>query len=784
MALLSGSLASLINGVSQQPAWMRLPSQAAVQQNALSSLVDGVKRRPSREHVASLSATSFGDAHIHTINRDPNKRYVVVVVDEDLKVFDLDGVEQTVNFPNGKAYLSAVAPETAFACTTLADFTFVVNKEKIVGETNANNSVDNYLYLYVKQAFYNCSYGVYIDGSLVATHTTSATGSAPQTNSIAGSLTSALSGALSGWTVTQFDNVIRLKKNDNTVHTIGAYDSQGNVGLIAFGRAIQSFVDLPPTNVPNGTTVEITGTASNGFDGYWVKFDAAKQSWVETVKQEDEARPTPSTMPWKLVQEVDNTWTFDMIDWGWRTCGDATTAPSPSLIGRTVNDILVHRNRMFILADQNVLASRPGGPNFFELFPSTVTTTLDSDPIDAGLSSDISAVPIAKFATPFAEDLLIWTEPAQFKLGTGDQTLTASAVKATQVSAYSTSLRAKPSVNGKLVHFPIEKGSNSGLREGFIDRASLVFDATDVTVHVPSYITGVITRLCSAINRDTLFVLADGDRHRVWVYKWFIENDTKLQSSWSEWVFPNTDTILDISYMDSSVYLVVERSTGVFLERMRLDESYTDDGLEFSVRFDRKVAVTGTYNSGTNRTTWTLPYDYTYDTIVGAFGADFTNKPGFEMPALTRTNPSAGTISLGGRHDSGPCYFGRRYSTVYTLSTISVATASSDGRGRTPITDGRLQLRNIYINYGSTGFFRVTVAAPGRDTFTYTFQPNKLGQTLVVGERSLASGRFRVPVHARNTDVTITIESDSHYPCSLLSIDWEGEFTLRSRRTQ
>lgn len=785
MALLSGSIASLINGVSQQPPWMRLPSQASIQENAISSLVDGVKRRPAREHVARLSATSFGDATLHTINRDASNRFEVVVTNGDLKVFDIAGNPKTVNFPNGKAYLSAAAPKTAFALTTLADYTFVVNKEKIVTETNAGNTFTNYLYLYVKQAFYNCSYGVYIDGSLITSYATGATGSQPQTDGIASTLQSQLASALGGtWTVERAGNVVRIHKNDNSVHTISSYDSQGSVGLIAFGRSIQAFVDLPPTDCPDGTTVQVTGNAGNGFSGYWVKFDATKLSWVECVKPEDSARPTPTTMPWKLVHEIDGTWTFDKNDWGWREAGDAKTAPSPSLIGRTVNDILVHRNRMFILADQNVLSSRPGGQNFFALYPSTVTTTLDSDPIDVSLSSDIAAVPIAKFATPFAQDLLIWTEPAQFKLGTGDQTLTGASVKATQVSSYTTSLRAKPAVNGSLIHFAIEKGSNSGLREGFIDNRTLVFDATDVTVHVPSYIKGTVTRLASAINRDTLFVLADGDKSRVWVYKWYVENDTKMQSSWSTWTVPSTDTILDISYMDSSIYLVIERSTGVFLERVNLDESFVNSGLSFSVRLDRKVAVTGAYDSSADATTWTLPYDITDLALIGVFGSMFSGQQGFEMPALTVVDAAAGKVRLKGDLSIGQCFFGIRYKTTYRLSTISVTTASADGRGKTPLTDGRLQLRNIRINYGQTGFFQVTVSSSGRTPYIYTFQPNKLGQSLVVGSRSLADGRFRVPVHARNTEVEIDVTSESHYPCSMLSIDWEGEYIVRSHRMQ
>ena len=781
MGLVSGSVSSLVNGVSQQPPWMRLTSQGERQENAISSLVDGVYRRPPTEHVARISATPFGDAFLHTINRDTDRRYSVVITDGDLRVFDLaDGSEKTVNFPNGADYLEAATPQSSFACTTIADFTFVVNREIEVDEESAGNSVDNSLWVYIKQAFYNCTYAVYVNGSVVATHTTAATGNQPQTDVIASTLGTSIAAALgAGWTVTTARSVIRIHKDDNSVQTVDSYDSQGNTAMVSFARSIQNFVDLPP-NAFGNTIVEVTGNTSNAFDSYWVKYNSTKQAWEETVKPEDDARPDPVTMPWKLTQEIDGTFTFDKIEWGWRTAGDTTSAPSPSLIGRTINDIHVHRNRLFILADQNVIGSRPGGENFFELYPATATTSLDSDPIDVGLSSKSDSVPIARFAVGFADDLMVFTAPGQFRVGGGD-ILTAGSVKATESASYATLLTAKPTTNGKLIHFAIEKGDDSGIREGFIDTNAETFEAPDVTVHVPNYIQGTVQQLTSAINFDTLFVRASEAPNKVYVYKWFIENNEKLQSSWSTWVFPSGDSVLSVSYIDGSLYLLFERSTGVFLERLRLDTSHTDDGLDFSVRLDRKTQATGVYDAGNDRTTWTLPYDLTGLTIVGVYGEDFTGKAGYQLPELTVVNAAAGTVRISGKDLSdGPCHFGIRYTTTYRPSTIYMPLAAGDRRQS--ITDGRLQLRHLFVNYSNSGSFNVTTTSVGRDPFNYKFSPNTLGETLVVGQPQFTTGKFRVPVRAENTKVTIDIWSDSHYPCSILSFDWEGEFTLRSRR--
>ena len=58
MALISGTIPSLINGVSQQPATLRLPTQGEVQENGLSHIARGLEKRPCTEHIANTGATS------------------------------------------------------------------------------------------------------------------------------------------------------------------------------------------------------------------------------------------------------------------------------------------------------------------------------------------------------------------------------------------------------------------------------------------------------------------------------------------------------------------------------------------------------------------------------------------------------------------------------------------------------------------------------------------------------------------------------------------------------
>ena len=126
--LINHSIPNLFNGISQQSASIRQPSQAEAQENAYSSIVEGVHKRHPTNHIAKLSPDQIGAAYVHVINRDTTERYVVSITNNAIQVWDINGVQKTVNAPNGYGYLASAAPSTDFSVMTIADYTFIVNK--------------------------------------------------------------------------------------------------------------------------------------------------------------------------------------------------------------------------------------------------------------------------------------------------------------------------------------------------------------------------------------------------------------------------------------------------------------------------------------------------------------------------------------------------------------------------------------------------------------------------------------------------------------------------------
>lgn len=132
--LVAVSIPNLISGVSQQPHTLRLASSCSELINGWPSVVTGLSKRPPSEHIANLGYGAVpANATGYLIDREGSYRFIVVVSNDDLQIYSLDGVRQTVNFPDGKAYLSqSNNPAEDFRFVTLADTTFVLNRKVTV----------------------------------------------------------------------------------------------------------------------------------------------------------------------------------------------------------------------------------------------------------------------------------------------------------------------------------------------------------------------------------------------------------------------------------------------------------------------------------------------------------------------------------------------------------------------------------------------------------------------------------------------------------------------------
>lgn len=791
MTLISSSIPNFVNGVSQQPFTLRLSSQGDLQENGLSTVSSGLRKRPPTEHLAKIGVTPLADAFVHLIDRDGLERYQVVVTNGDLKVYDLAGVEKVVTFTN-KPYLNTVKPaDQSFALTTVADYTFIVNRTKVAAANATLGAVRPFEALYnVKLGNYGKTYAVLVNGAIVASYTTpngATTADAPMlsTEFIATQLMTALTTAgynTAPWVSTRHGSVIYLKHN-TTDFTVSAEDGFSGTALVAIKRRLQKFSDLPANPRVNGFTVEIIGEQASDFDNYWVTFDGQGSDnssgvWRESVQPGLSLGLDANTMPHQLVRESSGAFTFRPAVWTARSVGDALSNPHPSFVGRTINDIFFFQNRLGFLSDENFVQTETG--KYFNCYRTTVNALLDSDPVDVNAATN--KVAVLEHAVSFDRQLILFSRQQQFVVDSGE-TMSPKKVPIKPSTNFAVSTRAKPAVAGRNVYFATDKGNWSAVRELFVEQAGTALDAADVTAHVPKYVPANIVKIAAGPNEDTLAILSASDRTRLFIYRYYFSGSEKLQSSWSTFSIPAGGTILNIDFIGSVLYLIVSRTDGVYFEKIDFSLGAAVAGEPYQVLLDRKVIVGSgslTYSAVTNLTTINpAALGYTPD-VAGEFVA--VAHGGGLIKAGQLFFPTApGLAVFQGNLTASNLSFGRKYLFRYTLSTLTIKTPAPGG-GTISDTEGRTQVRRIAFNHSETGYYKVKVTPEARQTYTYIFAGKSIGaSSSAIGSQVLTTNRFISPVMGRNTHTVLSIESDMPLPVAILSADWEAFYVKRSR---
>ena len=788
MPLITRSIPNLIGGVSQQPEILRLENQATTQENGFSGVVEGLKKRPPTNHIAKISSSALSNAFIHTINRDTSERYIVVITNGNIAVHTVGGVAKTVvNQTNATNYLQSSNPREDFKCLTVNDFTFVLNKNKAVAMDSSSTSpakVEQAVYTVV-QGINNTPYSITVDGN-----TTSFTSSNSNTKDIRDGVKNSI-GSPANITLTNLgDSSFSIVKSTGTL-SVSASDGYGNQASQVIKDEVQNFSDLP-AEAPNNMVVEVKGDASNTFDNYYVKFSSSTKVWEETLEPGIANKLDANTMPHVLIRTADGNFRFTQVDgssytisstsfdvpaFGNRTVGDLDSSPTPSFVGTKMKDIFFHRNRLGFLADENVIMSRSGEQ--FEFFNETVTDVLDTEVIDVNVAH--TKVSILKHAVAFDEKLLLFSDQTQFIL-VGGASLTPGNVSVNVTTEYESLDSVSPVGSGNNVFFGFNKGQFTGVREMYVESDGETNQGEDITANIPKYIPSEVFKFANASNENILVLLSNktGEKNNLYIYQWFFSQGRRLQSAWHKWsIGASANTkILNVDFIGTTLFLVVQRSDGVYIETIDCSPAVVDTGSTYLTHLDRKLdntQVTESYSSGTNLTTITLPYaiDSTMK-LVGKSGA--SNKAGRD---ITIASQSGSTITVTGDITAFNYFIGEQYEFLYTFSQQYLALGQSQAGSRTRIREGRLQIRNWTVSFNDTGFFQSAVTPVGRSTSEATFNGTIVG-TGLTGTVNLEDGDFTFSVQSRNDNLTISLKNNSHLPSNFVNAEWEGYYVSQA----
>ena len=816
MAVVSRAIPTLLRGISQAADSTKQADHADIQDNANSNPVQGLVKRSGTQFITNLSSSTVGNVHIQTINRDTTERYIAIFSNGNVKVYELDGTEKTVNKPDGTAYLNTSTPRTQIKTVTIADFTFVVNTSiQTAMDTSLSAGNITQAIVFVNQVSDKTTYSVTVDGVTVTDDTSS--DSTLSTTQVATDLQSGLNSGLTGFTIARNGPVIHIKKNDGSNFSIDGNDTQGNTQLTIVKDSVQRFTDLPTVS-PNGYVVEVKGDESTNFDNYYVKFVTnnggafEEGQWEESVEAGIEFKFNYATMPHVLIRQADGNFRFARVDgdtytlsgvtytlpkWGQRTVGDTDSAPNPSFIGNKINNVFFFRNRLGFLSDDNVVLSRVS--EFFSFFPETVLSVIDSDPIDVAASH--TKVAILKHAVTMGEQLILFSDQTQFVLSSSADNLTPKTANVLVATEFESSDLAQPVGSGSSIYYLTNKGAFAGVREYITQEDIAIKDASNITIHVPRLIPSNIFKLAVSTNEDVLVLVGTDNPNKLYINRWLYgDNFQKILNSWATFTLNPAKSIKNIDFIGTDLFMVIEEANGTSLEKLPFEAEFKEPNAEFEFHLDHKVteATTGVsvaYNATNDVTTFTMPYRLNgtmsvigrylaaneTSTYVDTRGNTIALKAGQLVQTTNTSNGSTTTITANGDYRNSKFIIGEPYIMHYRFSQQRMTEGGANNAGE--IVSGRLQLHHFYIKFEDTGFFQVEVTPENRDTSVHKFTGRLLGAaSATVGQINLETGTFRVPIMSRADRVDIDVKNDTFLPTQLSSAEYEAMFHMRSRR--
>lgn len=791
MALISQSIKNLKGGISQQPDILRYPDQGSRQVNGWSSETEGLQKRPPMVFIKTLGDSgALGQApYIHLINRDENEQYYAVFTGTGIRVFDLAGNEKQVRYPNGSDYIKTTNPRNDLRMVTVADYTFIVNRNVVVQKNTNSVNLPNFNpkqdgLINVRGGQYGRELIVHINGKDVAKYKIPDGSQPAHVNNtdaqwLAEELAKQMRSSLSDWSVNVGQGFIHVTApSGQQIDSFTTKDGYADQLINPVTHYAQSFSKLPP-NAPNGYMVKVVGDASRSADQYYIRYDVERKVWVETLGWNTENQVRWETMPHALVRAADGNFDFKWLDWSPKSCGDIDTNPWPSFVGSSINDVFFFRNRLGFLSGENIILSRTA--KYFNFYPASVANLSDDDPIDVAVSTNRIAV--LKYAVPFSEELLIWSDEAQFVL-TASGTLTSKSVELNLTTQFNVQDRARPFGIGRNVYFASPRSSYTSIHRYYaVQDVSSVKNAEDITAHVPNYVPNGVFSICGSGTENFCSVLSQGDPSKIFMYKFLYLNEELRQQSWSHWDFGANVQVLACQSIGSDMYVILRNEFNTFLTKISFTKNAIDlQGEPYRAFMDMKIRYTipsGTYNDDTFTTSIHLP------TIYGAnFGRGKITILEPDGKITVFEQPTAGWKSdpwlrLDGNLEGRMVYIGFNINFVYEFSKFLIKQTADDGSTSTEDI-GRLQLRRAWVNYENSGAFDIYVENQSSN-WKYTMAGARLGSnTLRAGRLNLGTGQYRFPVVGNAKFNTVSIMADETTPLNIIGCGWEGNYLRRS----
>ena len=517
----------------------------------------------------------------------------------------------------------------------------------------------------------------------------------------------------------------------------------------------------------------------------------------------------PGTMPHALVNNRDGTFTFIKLDettaisngndnyWKYREVGDVITNPFPSFFGQNIQKIFFHRNRLGMIAGEQVVMSRPG--DYFNFFVVSAITVSDDNPVDITVS-DIKPAFIYH-VLPIQKGVMMFSDNGQFLLFTESDIFSSKTARLKKVSSYECDQALQPRDMGTSVMFTSAVSAYTRAYEATILDDDVPPKILEQTRVVPEFLPKTID-VSAGSAAIGIITYGKQDSSEVYHYKYYDSGDRREQSAWYSWTIQGT--LEYCFYTGGSFFTITKQDSSFILNKYEYvadatsTRTYVIGGAAADVGSPLKTArwfeacldnmtiptaitytAQGSNVTGPDFTDLTLPYTPGSPTNFYAVALAGTDTAGNNVAGTVINATSVGTnratfhnVDMTGW--TVAC--GYRYITTVELPNYYV----SFEPGQYDI-DADLRISRFNFEMGVSGpmEFHLSSTYADMDDYIQYESGMKLDDSDFGKPPATSIKTVKVPIQKKNEKYTLQIQIPDPFSTAIISASWDGIYNPR-----
>ena len=546
-----------------------------------------------------------------------------------------------------------------------------------------------------------------------------------------------------------------------------------------------------PSQCKHGMVIEIVNSEADE-DNHFVKFFGnndkdGEGTWEECAKPGRKIRLKRSTMPIALIRTADGNFRLTELDgssytvttasgnvtssapqWDDALVGDDVTNPEPSFVGKEINKMLFFRNRFAILADENIVMSRPG--DFTNFFAKSAIQLIASDPIDIAASSEYPAILYDGIQTNTG--LILFSKNQQFMLTTDSDVFSPTTAKINALSTYNFNFATNPISLGTTIGFL----DNAGKFSRFFEMAQLQREGEPEIIEQSAVVPRLFEKdlkLISNSRENSVIFFSEEGTSTLYGYRYFDNIRERKLAAWFKWTV--TGEIQYHCMQDDNLYVVVRNGS-----------SNKDQLLKYAIKTDANTALISgsrihldhlmetsgwSYNATTKKSTKAKPLGLESTNQLVAYDED----PGNNLGRYGLITINGSNLELDGNWSNETFFIGYQFTMQVVLPTIYVTRVE----GETYRADSRANtmIHRVKFGFGPIGLYKTELNVVGKNLFTKEFEVTN-ANTYVANTAAIREDNklHSVPIYARNTNAILTVKSEHPAPANILYMTWEGAY--------